>query len=209
MPASASSTSQSFYRYRDCVVTYHLGSSNDREVCTGLSDGARIGIAFGVFFLVMLLFVALGASRRRRIHRANQAYITNANTTQSYPAPGYNYPQNGYDPANVAGQGPQYPPPAHSYDQYNGAPTYNSHPYSHVRTYQADHVILRMTYRYVLSSLAALRSTLLTRHHLDLPRHRRNDDMDKLLPIVYHSRYCIQLSLLRSLCDICHYFTIY
>jgi hypothetical protein len=127
------------------LTTWNL--SRGREVCDGLSIGARIGIAFGVFFLIMLLFLWLGQSRRRRIQRTNQAYIDNANATQTYPAPGYNYNQNynqgTYYPANAEGQGPQFPPPIHaSYDQYNGAPAYQPQPFSQVRKFQTDHTNL-------------------------------------------------------------------
>ena len=65
----------------------------------------------------MVLLLVFGLQRRRRIQRANQAYITNANNVQAYPVAdtygnSYNSAQ-GYDPTFVNSQVPQYPPPTH------------------------------------------------------------------------------------------------
>ncbi|KAF8501203.1 hypothetical protein JB92DRAFT_2977032 [Gautieria morchelliformis] len=107
----------------DCFIDDRTGE----RVCNGLSAAARAGIGLGILAVITVILVALALARRRRIQRANQAYITNANT---YPAPGYNYNQASYNPTNMPHQ-PQYPPQSHTpYDQYNGAP-YNAQPYSH------------------------------------------------------------------------------
>ncbi|KAF8506190.1 hypothetical protein BU17DRAFT_71372 [Hysterangium stoloniferum] len=101
----------------DCVI-----DSRGREFCNGISNGARVGIGIGVFVLVMIVLIALGVMRRRRIQRANQAYITNPNSQSYQPGiypqgtyPQQPYPQQGY---NQSYNAPQYPPQTHA-DQYH------------------------------------------------------------------------------------------
>lgn len=90
---------------------------------SGLSEAVRVGIGIGVVLLVLLVLLAWGVYRRRRIQRANQAFITNPNTMPNQPYPPvynpnvynqnnpYDYNQYGYN-SHV----PQQPPTAHAGD---------------------------------------------------------------------------------------------
>lgn len=69
-----------------------------------LPVGARIGIGIAVAVGIILLFVAAGIARQRRVRRNNMAYVNNPNQGQNY------YPQQSYqpDPQNGYGNQNQY-----------------------------------------------------------------------------------------------------
>ncbi|KZV67392.1 hypothetical protein PENSPDRAFT_688195 [Peniophora sp. CONT] len=90
------------------------------ERCDGLSVGARVGIAIGIFAAVLALSLYFGYVRRRRIQQANLAYI---NQNQQYGNQQNFHPQGQFQQGGYA---PQYPPqtpygqqspyPQHGYD---------------------------------------------------------------------------------------------
>jgi hypothetical protein len=70
-----------------------------------MSNGARIGIAIGIFALVVALLMGFSLYRRRRIQRANLAFINNPNNSAGY---------GGYGGSGVGAMSPpQYPPQTH------------------------------------------------------------------------------------------------
>ncbi|THH07801.1 hypothetical protein EW145_g3131 [Phellinidium pouzarii] len=90
-----------------------------RERCT-LSNGARIGIAIGVIVAFIILALGIGMMRRRRIQRANMAYIV----TQQQQAQTDPY-GNQYLYGNTGSQYPQYPPGGQSYHNQQGYTPYS------------------------------------------------------------------------------------
>jgi len=93
-------------------------NSFGQEYCSGLSNGARIGIGVGVFVVGVILICALGAMRRRRVRRINKAYALaqqNGGSGGLQPQPGFGggsyRPSSGYGPN--AGQ-TQYPQQAYA-----------------------------------------------------------------------------------------------
>lgn len=100
--------------------------------CTGLSTGARVGIAIAVFVVGAILFGLLAYWRRRRVRNQNLVYVVSPGST--YPSQ-YNaggQPYNAYNPP--AGY-PQYPPHAYGEQYSSYAPStlgankgYNANP---------------------------------------------------------------------------------
>ncbi|QRW10222.1 polycomb protein EED [Ceratobasidium sp. AG-Ba] len=76
-----------------------------RYRCSGLSNAARLGIGIGIAALSILTLFFLIMLRRRRISRANEAFISHPNTGryqqeyQPYPQQGQYQPQPSYDPS--------------------------------------------------------------------------------------------------------------
>ncbi|VDB87083.1 unnamed protein product [Peniophora sp. CBMAI 1063] len=114
----------------DCFV-----DARGFERCDGLSVGARVGIAVGIFAAVLALSLYFGYLRRRRIQQANLAYINQQQYNQNQ-----NYPQQGQFQGGYA---PQYPPqtpygqqspyPQHGYDSGQSyAPPPGPPPQAHV-----------------------------------------------------------------------------
>lgn len=88
--------------------------------CTGLSNGARIGIAIAVFVVASILLVALAYYRRRRARNQNLVYIVS-------PGAG----GQPYNPYGAPAGYPQYPPQAYGEQAYtNYAPPSNYAPSS-------------------------------------------------------------------------------
>ncbi|KAG9096849.1 hypothetical protein FRC06_008263 [Ceratobasidium sp. 370] len=69
--------------------------------CSGLSNGARLGIGIGIAALSLLVLISLIMLRRRRVRQMNEAFIAHPNTghyqQQYQPYPQYQ-PQPSYDP---------------------------------------------------------------------------------------------------------------
>ncbi|KAI0919972.1 hypothetical protein AcV5_001904 [Taiwanofungus camphoratus] len=127
-----------------CLPTAHAYCYVDGfgyEHCS-LSTGARIAIGVCIAIAGLLLILAAGMIRQRRIRRANMVYINNANQDNvppTYPSQGSPYVGAGYLPNTNPGylpsynaQYPQYPPQMHNgWDPQSGyAPPFQPPRYS-------------------------------------------------------------------------------
>ncbi|KAI0667560.1 hypothetical protein C8Q78DRAFT_388062 [Trametes maxima] len=98
-----------------------------RRRCTGISTGARIGIAIAAIVLFILAFALFRQSRLRSARRTNLAYVGTMPTGGAVPPPGQappGYPPpgtNGFYYSNNQPYAPQYPP-----QTYNGQTPYAS-----------------------------------------------------------------------------------
>lgn len=94
------------------------------------SNAARIGIAVAIVVGFIILVALLSFYRRRRIQRANLAYVTQGPAQPNGYQPQYYGPQGtgaGYPNYNQyygggSPGGPQYPPPTHAYGDPQYAP---------------------------------------------------------------------------------------
>jgi len=118
----------SFANLAAAQQTCYYDTYGIRRCGSSLAYGARIGIGIGIAVLFCLIIGCIGASRRRRVNKANLMYINQSGPNQPYQPPQQYQPQPGYDPSygnnyNQGNQGYGAPPPTGSWNgqqQNNG-----------------------------------------------------------------------------------------